>query len=602
MGCDFPVHPPRARNRRGVSDPNLGGTLLADSTIPEDNPSARSIIDCHAPSRLAAHDGSLYGFSPETASSASGLLGWTTLSTNPPVDPTAVNDFARKVREEGLDTVVLIGQGGSTQASMTITRLNALAHDEVMFRTMDSLSPVYVHRILSQSDPLRTLYLVSSKSGSTTEPMLLTRLAWSNVSGRIGEERTASRFVAITDPGSELEGKALDEGWRAIFHGSPDVGGRFSALSVFGLVPAALVGIDVETLLAGTAVEERRCSTDSMDNPAVRLASFLYENYRGGRNKLSFVTPQPGRVFGLWVEQLVAESLGKQGGGILPNIEVDPGLLSSPHDDRCVVTYNIRPDEESRRQMAYVDMSIPHLSMELRNVDEVVRDFIIWEYAIAMVGLLMRINPFDQPDVASTKTAFKDILYHGAKPTEPTQLDCGIQATATPALLALQREETEDPTAFARTMPTTLDDVLRLLFSAIKPHDYFSINAFLPFTGEGRRMPLEQIRHNVAQGFGVPSCLEIGPRYLHSTGQFQKGGPNEGVILLLSADESNDIVIPGEAFTLGQMERAQAAGDMGVLAQRERFALHLHLPNNNGATLNELAQHCYAVAREFCKE
>lgn len=574
--------------------------MLADSTIPEDNPSARKIIDCHAPSRLAAHDGSLYGFSPEIAISASRFLGWTTLASKPPVDPTAVNDFARTARERGLDTVVLIGQGGSTQASMTITRLNALAHDEVMFRTMDSLSPIYVHRILSQSDPLRTLYLVSSKSGSTIEPMLLARLAWENVTTRIGEERAASRFVAITDPGSELEKKALDEGWRAIFHGSPDVGGRFSALSVFGLVPAALVGLDVETLLAGAAIEERRCSTDSMDNPAVRLASFLYENYRQGRNKLSFVTPQPGRVFGLWVEQLVAESLGKQGGGILPNIEVDPGLLSSPHDDRCVITYNIRPDEESRRQMAYVDMSIPHLSMELRNVDEVARDFTIWEYAVAMVGLLMQINPFDQPDVASTKTAFRDILYHGIRPAEPTQLDYNIQATATPALLALQdRHDDRGAPSSGTSMPATLDEALRLLFSAIKPHDYFSINAFLPFTGEGRRMPLEQIRHNIAQGFGVPSCLEIGPRYLHSTGQFQKGGPNEGIILLISADEPSDIAIPGETFTLGQMERAQAAGDMSVLAERGRFALHLHLPDNNGGVLNELAQHCYAIVREL---
>ncbi len=566
--------------------------MLADSTVPEDNPSSQFLVQHHAPSRLAAHDASLFGFSAEVAEYAANFLGWTTLASEPPHDPQDIDSFAREVREEGLDTVVLIGQGGSTQASMTITRLNALSRDEVMFRTMDSLSPVYVHRILTQSDPNHTLYLVSSKSGTTIEPVMLSRLAWTDVCARIGVDEAPSRFVAITDPGTALDRRAQEQNWRKVFHGAPDVGGRYSALSVFGLVPAALVGFDIEAMLAGAAVEERRCSADSLSNPAVRLASFLYENYKEGRDKFSLVTPQPGRVFGLWVEQLVAESLGKWGHGILPNIEVDPSLLCVPHDDRAVITYNIRPDEESRRQMAYVDPSIPRLTLELRQVDEIARDFVIWEYAIAMVGLLMEVNPFDQPDVASTKEAFKGILYGGLKPSEPVQLDNDVQATFTKSLINTGSGET----------PQTLDDALELLLRAIGPGDYFSINAFLPFTGEGRRMPLEQMRHVIADRFAVASCLEIGPRYLHSTGQFQKGGPNEGVFLLLSANEPNDITIPQEDFTLGQMERAQAEGDMHVLCERNRRALHLHLRDNTGETLTELSKHIYMVARKVSEE
>lgn len=566
--------------------------MLADSTIPEDNPSARLLVQCSAPSRLAAHDGSLFDFSPEVAEFASSFLGWTTLASNPPFDPAQIDSFAREVRGEGLDTVVLIGQGGSTQASMTITRLNALSNDEVMFRTMDSLSPVYVHRILSQSDPAHTLYLVSSKSGGTLEPTLLARLAWQDVCERIGADKAPTRFVAITDPGSALEKMALEQNWRRIFPGQPDVGGRYSALSVFGLVPAALVGIDIAAMLADATLEERRCSTDSLDNPAVRLASFLYENLKDGRDKFSLVTPQPGRVFGLWVEQLIAESLGKQGTGILPNIEVDPGLLCEPHDDRSIITYNIHPDEESRRQFSYVDPSIPRLTLELQQVNEIARDFVIWEYAVAMVGLLMKINPFDQPDVASTKRAVHKILFEGEPVKEPVRFECDIEATFTPELLAHADG----------SVPQTLDEALELLLSSLAFGDYFSINAFLPFTGEGRRMPLEQMRHAAADRFGVPSCLEIGPRYLHSTGQFQKGGPNEGVFLLLSANEPNDIAVPGESFTLGILERAQAEGDMHVLAERNRRALHLHLRDNNGETLTELARHFHTVARKVSGE
>lgn len=566
--------------------------MLTDSTVPLDNPSSQYLVEHRAASRLAAHDASLFAFSPEAEKSAENFLGWTTLASNPPYNPAVIDAFAREVRSEGLDTVVLIGQGGSTQASMTITRLNALSRDEIMFRTMDSLSPVYVHRILTQSDPNHTLYLVSSKSGTTLEPTLLSRLAWTDVCNRIGVDDAPSRFVAITDPGSALQQRAEDQNWRRVFTGEPTVGGRYSALSVFGLVPAALVGFDIEAMLAGASVEERRCAADSLDNPAIQLAAFLYENYKEGRDKFSLITPQPGRVFGLWVEQLVAESLGKQGHGILPNIEVDPSLLCVPHADRSVITYNIRPDEESRRQMAYIDPSIPRLTLELRQVDEVARDFVIWEYAIAMVGILMQVNPFDQPDVASTKKAFKGILYDGLKPGTPTKLDDDVEATFTPALL-----ETGDGDA-----PTTLDDALTLLLRSIKPGDYFAMNAFLPFTSEGRRMPLEQMRHVIADRFAMASCLEIGPRYLHSTGQFQKGGPNEGVFLLLSADEPNDILVPQEDFTLGMMERAQAEGDMYVLSQRGRRALHLHLPSNDGSTLTELSKHLYMVARRVSEE
>ena len=559
-------------------------------------PSAKTLVKECVASRLRAKDATLYDFSDEAKECAEHFMGWVDLATNPQCDLAQVQRFADQVVASGIKTVVLIGQGGSTQAPMTITKYNktdASKANRVSFKTLDSDSPVRMRELLADCDPATTLIVVSSKSGGTIEPRLLSGALRDAFSALAPEVNMANHMVAITDPGSQLERQAHDEGWLAVFSGEPTVGGRFSALSVFGLLPAALVGIDLDAFMAHAREAEERCSEDAIDNPAINLAAFLYDNYLKGRNKFSFLTPKRGRVLGLWIEQLVAESLGKEGQGILPNIEVDSLLLTRDAGDRSVIMYQTKTDLWDERKnfemsLAYVDQAIPRLNFKIDSVEELAEHFVMWEYAIAMCGYLMKVCPFDQPDVASAKAEVLHILDEGQPAADFVQ----------DFIDDVHMGEVEVRLAPCFKDCTDVRSVLRALLGSIQPGDFFALNAFLPFTGEGRREALEDIRHRVAESRGVTSCLEVGPRYLHSTGQLHKGGPNCGVFLILSADELKDIPLPREAESLGALAKAQASGDLLTLADRGRRCVHLHLPDNSGVTLRALAR----VIREVLAE
>ncbi|MDR3308010.1 MAG: hypothetical protein LBS58_03840 [Coriobacteriales bacterium] len=553
------------------------------------------LLALKAASRLAAKDATLFSTSPQEQEYAARYLGWTSLSTRPPLPLSDITSLAAAIRAEGLEAVVLIGQGGSSQASMTVTKLHELTHNDVAFRTMDSLSPVFVNHILGSSDPARTLYIVSSKSGGTVEPLMLERVAWRYVSAHLGTVGAARRFVAITDPGSGLEQLARDKNYRTVLNSPVDVGGRFSALSVFTLLPAALVGIDLEEAVAFAADAERACVRDDRDNPALKLACFLHEGYLTGRDKFSLVIPPSGQVFGLWVEQLVAESLGKDGKGILPNVEVDASILSTPRADRTAITYEVGHPEGFAESIANFDPTIPVCHYTLNTPKEVFARFVVWEYAIAFLGILLEVNPFDQPDVEITKELVKTLLaskdgLKEASDFATVPLDSSDYIRTLRMSNALLKETELDT-------PVSVDHALRMLLGSLRTGDYFSLNAFLPFRGYGRREALERMRNRVASRLGVASCLEIGPRYLHSTGQLHKGGPNTGVFLFISADEDNDIAIPGEDFTLGGLAAIQAQGDFTALASRDRRALHIHLAGNDSETLSRFADRlCAAVS------
>ena len=270
------------------------------------HPSAKVLVRQKAASRIHKKDASLYGFSPDAQECASKFMGWADLASNPPYDLKAIKDFADEVVADGINTVVLLGQGGSTQAPMTITKYNKIDSNRVRFRTIDSDSPVRVRETLSLAAPEKTLVIVSSKSGGTIEPRLMLCVVRAEFERTMAPDQVVKHLVAITDPGSPLEAQAKAEGWRAVFPGEPTVGGRFSAMSVFGLLPAALVGIDIENAMQHAIEAEELCSEDAIDNPAIALASFLYGNYINGRDKFCFLTPKRGRVLGLWIEQLVA--------------------------------------------------------------------------------------------------------------------------------------------------------------------------------------------------------------------------------------------------------------------------------------------------------
>lgn len=560
-------------------------------------PSAKILVRDKVASRLHAKDESLYDFDEAAAECAKNFTGWATLASQPPYSYKKIQAFAEGIIAEGFKTVLLIGQGGSTQAPMTITKYNKVDRNVLDFKVLDSVSPVRVRSILAGLDLERTLVLVSSKSGGTIEMRSVLDAVLDYFEMYLKTEKIPSHLVAITDPGSNLEKRAHDEGWRACFLGEPTVGGRFSALSVFGLVPAALVGIDLGGFLGHAKDAERVCSEDSIDNPAITLASFLYDNYLNGRDKFSFLTPKRGRVLGLWIEQLVAESLGKQGVGILPNIELDALLLTEDPKDRSVITYQTKTDLWDERKnfdmsLAYLDSAIPRLSFRIDSVLDLAEHFVMWEYATAMCGYLMKRCPFDQPDVASTKAAALEFLAEGCPKPDFTENFIGnvnmgeAEVTIAPCIKS-----------------DTLMGALRNLFASIKPGDYFALDAFLPFDGEGRREALEVIRHGVADKLGVVSCLEIGPRYLHSTGQLQKGGTNNGVFLMVSADELKDIPLRHvEPESLGMLARTQAAADLSILIERGRRCMHLHLPDNSGVTIRALGDAVMKVLDEIERE
>jgi glucose-6-phosphate isomerase len=561
------------------------------------------------PSRLGAGDPSLFDVHPEDAVSAGQRLGWTRLCSKPPLPVAVIAEQAAAIRTEGLEAVVLIGQGGSSQAAMTVTKLYELdGADEVAFRTMDSLSPVFVNHILGSSDPARTLYIVSSKSGSTIEPLMLERVAWHYASAHLGEARAGRRFVAITDPGSGLEGLAHRRGYRQVLCAPSDVGGRFSALTAFTLFPAALVGMDIEKALAFALGTEQACTRNDLENPALKLACFLYDASCEGRDKFSLILPPSGQVFGLWVEQMVAESLGKEGKGILPNVEVDASILAVPRADRSVITYAVGSCEGFEESIAHIDTSIPTLHYAPSEPHELFSRFVVWEYATAFLGILMGTFPFDQPDVEITKCLVRELLAtrdraFGA--AAGASADVGAAAGTDAAdvvpgdgiVRALRISEVLLDASPLDASTATVDEALRALLGALEQGDYFSLNAFLPFRGYGRREALERMRNRVASRLGAVSCLEIGPRYLHSTGQLHKGGPNTGVFLVLSADEENDIAIPGESYTLGELAATQAQGDFAALASRGRRVVHVHLSDNDSETLSRFADRfCSAVS------
>ena len=556
-------------------------------------PSVDVLVSEKVASRTHAKDASLFDFSDIAYAGARDYMGWTDLATQPPCSLADIQAFADEAIADGVSQVILIAEGGSVQAPMTMAQYHVPEGYRVSFFALDLVSPANLRYVLSQVDFVHTLIIVSSKSGGTIEPNTLKVAVWNEFAKHMPAQEISRHFVAITDAGSSLEHMALEQGWRKIFFGEPTVGGRFSALSVFGLVPAALIGIDLEELVAQAARVERACAEDAPQNPAIQLAAFLYDNQQEGRAKFSLVTPPRAAGLCLWVEQLVAESTGKDGKGELPNTEPDVALLAEDDGQRCVITYVDAQDEsaEAKRyveSLGSIDARYPRVDALVDGTIDLVSHFVIWEYATAFCGWLMRVCPFDQPDVASAKAAVLDIL---AADAPAFDIDERFAELALRARVASTLGAKSDA---AGAKPDGIIAALRALFASYGAGDYVAVDAFLP-TYEGRLEALEGIRHDIAEKLGAVTCLEIGPRYLHSIGQLQKGGPNNGVFLILSCEDEPDIAVEGmKAPSLGALAQAQAAGDFTVLSDRGRRVVELRLPNHKPETLAALG----AIVRE----
>jgi glucose-6-phosphate isomerase len=508
----------------------------ADAHVP-------TLVDDHVARRLAGRDADLWG--PAAVDEASKRLGWVDLPRTSGALVPQIIELRDELADEGVDRVVLCGMGGSSLAPEVIT-----GTDDVPLVVLDGTDPQQVQRAIG-TDIDRTVVVVSSKSGSTVETDSQRR-AFEAAFRAAGIEPT-TRMVAVTDPGSPLQELAVDAGYRRVFSADPEVGGRYSALTAFGLVPAGLAGADISRLIEQAAAVAPSLAADSPDNPALVLGAAL-----GGtdplRDKIVLVDDGSGLVgFGDWAEQLLAESTGKRGTGLLPVVvaSADAPEVTSPADDTLVVRLC---GAESEPEPGEAEVCVSGtLGAQIQ----------LWETATAVAGRLLGINPFDQPDVESAKAATRQLLDRGTTGEQPPAFtDGAVQVRATSGLL---------------DGVDTLDGALAALLDRLDPdRGYVAVMAYLDRESAAG---LAGLRAPLARRCGRPVTFGWGPRFLHSTGQYHKGGPATGVYLQITGSGAGGeyVEVPGRPFTFGQLVAAQAAGDAQVLEEHGRPVLRLNL-------------------------
>ena len=539
--------------------------------------------------RLWKRDASLW-----TGTDEANWLGWLGIAE----EQIAHNDILRGVAQDakaaGFTHVLVLGMGGSSLCPevMAITFGKISGFPEM--HVLDSTDPSQVKAFESKIDLQKTLFIVSSKSGTTLEPNIFKQYFFERVKQAVGAEKAGSRFIAITDPESRMQQVAEQDKFRHIFFGRPDIGGRYSALSNFGMVPAAVMGVDTAKFLdcSEEMVEACASAVPVTENPGAVLGIILGTAATHGHDKLTFVTSPRIHDLGAWLEQLIAESTGKNGKGIIP---VDHERLSSPEvygKDRIFAYIRLEnaPDAEQDAKMAALEKAgHPVVRISLTDTYELGQEFFRWEIATAVAGSVIRINPFNQPDVEASKVETRKLTSEyentGSLPAEsPIAEQDGIKL--------FTDKKNADALAKAAGNDNCLTGYLRAHLSRISPGDYFALLAYLEMN-RANEEKLQAVRHAVRDSRHVATCLGFGPRFLHSTGQAYKGGPNSGVFLQITCDDAVDLPVPGQKYTFGVVKAAQARGDFQVLADRNRRALRVHLGKDvlkGLARLHEIVQ------------
>jgi glucose-6-phosphate isomerase len=544
-----------------------------------------------AVARLFERDASLWKSDEAHAAVIQNRLGWLDSPAWLDARREELRAFAKEIRDGGFTRIVLLGMGGSSLAPEVLQRTFRPGPGAPTLEVLDATDPAAVRGMERRGRIDKTFFLVSSKSGSTTETRSQYRFFRAAVEAA-GLPDAGKRFAAVTDGGSALEAMAAKEGFRRIFLNPSDIGGRYSALSYFGMVPAALLGLDLDALSAraGAAREETRAE-DPARNAALRLGAFLGAAAKAGRDKMTLLFPGPLRPFGFWVEQLVAESTGKEGRGIVP-IEGEPlGPAHHYGKDRIFVVLTIAgsPDADlDRLQAELTSEGAPCARIEIPDPEELGGEFLRWEAATAFAGALLGINPFDEPNVQESKDATKRLLdaleRDGRLPEEPFRTtDGAIGIGAHPALWSRM-------TGGLPAHPS-LESVLQRFFGLARPDDYVAVLAYVERTAESEAA-FALLRRAVRNATHLPILQGYGPRYLHSIGQLYKGGPATGLFLILTADPApgTDASIPGSPYSFAQLERAQALGDVESLAAHGKAVLRLHLGSDVAAALGALNQ------------
>ncbi|HEU4401438.1 MAG TPA: bifunctional transaldolase/phosoglucose isomerase [Candidatus Polarisedimenticolia bacterium] len=534
--------------------------------------------------RLWARDPALW-----TGGDEAGWLGWLDLVADQRAHLPDLLDLAAEARRGGFTHALLLGMGGSSLCPEVLRQTFGRIAGHPELHVLDSTDPAQIRTFEERVDPDRTLFIVSSKSGSTLEPNILEEYFFERVRRAVGAGEAGRRFIAITDPGSRLQQVAESARFRRVVFGVPSVGGRYSALSAFGMAPAAIMGLDPARFLERAGRMVRACApgVPPAQNPGVVLGAILGVLGRAGRDKVTVVAAPGIAGFGAWLEQLLAESTGKEGKGLIP---VDGERTGPPQvygADRLFVQVRLESEPDPAQDAAVEALEKagqPIVRISLGERYDLGGAFFQWEIATAVAGSILGINPFDQPDVEASKVATRELTSRfettgSLPPEEPFWRAEGIALHADPAnARALAGGVGRD---------RSLRGFLRAHLDRLAPGDYLAILAYVE-RNEAHRETLQALRHAARDAKRAATCLGFGPRFLHSTGQAYKGGPNSGVFLQVTCEDAVDLPVPGRTYTFGVVKAAQARGDFEVLAERHRRALRVHLSGDTRAGLGAL--------------
>ncbi len=531
--------------------------------------------------RLWASDATLW-----TSTDEAKWTGWLNVVDEQIKAKAHLDAFAADVKAAGFTDALLLGMGGSSLGPEVLALSLGNKPGFPKLQIIDSTDPAQIKRLEKSVDLKRTLFFVSSKSGSTLEPNIFKQYFMERAKAELGEAEAARHFVAITDPGSQVEKLAHAEGFRGVYHGLPTIGGRYSVLSDFGMVPAAALGIDTGAFLESAAEMARSCSANAppVENPGVILGAIMGAAARMGRDKMTIIASPGITSLGAWLEQLLAESTGKLGKGIVP-VDAEPiGVPAVYGSDRVFAYLRLASDQDSEHETAVAALEAagqPVIRIIVSDAMQIGQEFYRWEMGTAVAGSIIGINPFDQPDVEAQKIKTRELtsVYEktGKLPEEaPFFSEGGI------SLFADARN------AATLKGATSLTGVLKTLFGQIKAGDYVALLAYID-RNPADTDALQRVRRMIRDQTHAATCLGFGPRFLHSTGQAYKGGPNSGVVLQITCGDAADFPVPGQSYTFGVVKAAQALGDLDVLAERGRRLLRVHLPADVEAGLKTLS-------------
>jgi transaldolase/glucose-6-phosphate isomerase len=516
-------------------------------------------------------------------------LGWLDIAEEQIAQQTQLRGLAKEVWSAGFTDVLLLGMGGSSLCPEVLRMTFGKIAGYPDLHVLDSTDPAQVKEFENKIDIARSLFIVSSKSGSTLEPNIFKQYFFELAKKAVGADKAGSHFIAITDPGSKMQKVAEADRFRLIFFGKTSIGGRYSALSNFGMVPAAVIGIDTKKFLDRTQEMVRACGAPAPveENPGAVLGIILGTAAVNGRDKVTIITSPDISDLGAWLEQLLAESTGKVGKGIIP---VDREKIASPEtygNDRVFAYVHTEHGTDvgvDAKVAALEKAGHPVVRISMADIYDLGAEFFRWEIATAVAGSIIGINAFNQPDVEASKIATRNLTSEYEKtgslpPESPVLEDSGVQLF------------TDEKNAAALTKAASGDKslagYLKAHLNRIHAGDYFAVLGYIQMNAEHEKT-LQAIRHAVGDKKRVATCLGFGPRFLHSTGQAYKGGPNSGVFLQVTCDDAVDLPVPQQKYTFGVVKAAQARGDFQVLAERGRRALRVHLGQDLSAGLATL--------------